>query len=142
MARPPLGRAIVTLDTSAVFALLNRRDPDHEPVTQALLADRGPYLVPAGILAEIGYLIEQRLGLEVLDAFLADLEQRAFVLEPTDDDLARVRELVRRYADLPLGLADATVIACAERHGGTVLTLDNRHFGIVAREGTITVLPP
>ena len=124
-----------------MFALLNRRDPDHESVSQALLADRGPYLVPAGILAEIGYLIEQRLGLDVLDAFLADLEQRAFVLEPDDDNLARVRELVRRYADLPLGLADATVIACAERHGGAVLTLDNRHFGTVAREGTIAVLP-
>lgn len=92
----------------------NRRDPDHEPVTQAVLADRGPYLVPAGILAEIGYLIEQRLGLDVLDAF---------------------------HADLPLGLADATVIACAERHGGTLLALDNRHFGTVAREGTITLLP-
>lgn len=141
MARAPMGPPIVTLDTSALFALLNRRDPDHESVTQALLADRGPYLVPAGILAEIGYLIEQRLGLEVLDAFLADLEQRAFVLEPADDDLGRVRELVRRYADLPLGLADATLIACAERHDGTVLTLDNRHFGTVAREGTITLLP-
>ncbi len=134
-------RSIVTLDTSALFALLNRRDPDHEPVKQALLADRGPYLVPAGILAEIGYLIEQRLGLDVLDAFLADLEQRAFVLEPPDEDLARVRELVRRYADLPLGFADAAVIACAERHGGRVLTLDTRHFATVAREGTITPLP-
>ena len=134
-------RSIVTLDTSALFALLNQRDPDHEPVTEALLADHGPYLVPAGILAEIGYLIEQRLGLDVLDAFLADLEQRAFALEHTEPDLRRVRELVRRYADLPLGLADATVIACAERHGGSVLTLDTRHFGVVAREGTITMLP-
>ena len=133
--------SIVTLDTSALFALLNQRDPDHEPVREALLADHGPYLVPAGILAEIGYLVEQRLGLEVLDAFLADLQERAFVLEPPDDDLARVRELVRRYADLPLGFADAAVIACAERHGGHVLTLDSRHFGTVAREGTITPLP-
>jgi uncharacterized protein len=136
-----LGPPIVTLDTSALFALLNRRDPDHEAVTQALLADRGPYLVPAGILAEIGYLIEHRLGLDVLDAFLADLEQRAFVLETSDDDLPRIRELVRRYADLSLGLADASVIACAERHGGTVLTLDTRHFGTIAREGTIVLLP-
>lgn len=133
--------ALITLDTSGLLALLNRRDPDHEPVRQAFLEDGGPYLVPTGILAEIGYLVEQRLGLEVLDAFLADLEQRAFALEHTEEDLPRVRELVRRYADLPLGLADATVIACAERHGGTVLTLDTRHFGVVAREGTITVLP-
>jgi predicted nucleic acid-binding protein len=97
-------------------------------------------LVPAGILAEIGYLVERRLGLDVLDAFLVDLEHRAFALVNSEEDLARARELVRRYADLPLGLADATVIACAERHGGTVLTLDQRHFGVVAREGTIDLL--
>ena len=92
-------------------------------------------------MAEIGYLIEHRLGLQVLDAFLADIEERAFVLEPLDGDVPRVRELVRRYGDLPLGFADASVIACAERNGGAVLTLDTRHFGVVAREGTIAVLP-
>lgn len=63
------------------------------------------------------------------------------MLEPPDGDLARIRALVRRYADLPLGFADAAVIACAEREGGRVLTLDTRHFGTVAREGTITPSP-
>ena len=33
------------------------------------------------------------------------------------------------------------MIACAERSGGRVLTLDLRDFGVVAREGTIDVLP-
>jgi hypothetical protein len=33
------------------------------------------------------------------------------------------------------------VIACAEAHGGKVLTIDQRDFGIVAREGHITVVP-
>jgi predicted nucleic acid-binding protein len=42
---------------------------------------------------------------------------------------------------LPLGSADAAVIACAERHGGRVLTLDRRHFGVVEREGTISLVP-
>lgn len=102
---------------------------------------RPPYLVPSGILAEIGYLVERRLGVAVLEAFLLDLEQRAFALVNSEDDLGRVRELVGRYSDLPLGLADATVIACAERHGRSVLTLDQRHFGVVAREGKIEILP-
>lgn len=136
-----MGPALITLDTSALFALLNRRDPDHESVRRAFEQDRGPYLVPAGILAEIGYLVEQRLGLEVLDALLDDLEQRALALECGDEDFPRIRELVRRYHDLPLGLADASVVACAERHGGAVLTLDSRHFGVVSGEGTIAVLP-
>lgn len=49
--------------------------------------------------------------------------------------------LVRRHADLRLGFSDAAVIACAEERGRRVLTLDRRHFEVVAREGTIEVLP-
>jgi predicted nucleic acid-binding protein len=107
----------------------------------ALADAQPPYLVPAGILAEIGYLVEHRLGVAVLEVFLLDLEQRAFSVVNFEDDLGRVRELIVRYADLPLGLADAAVIACAERHGRKVLTLDQRHFGVVAREGKIEILP-
>jgi predicted nucleic acid-binding protein len=53
------------------------------------------------------------------------------------DDFPRIAELVDRYADLRLGLADASVIACAERSGPRVLTLDFRDFVPVAREGRI-----
>jgi predicted nucleic acid-binding protein len=82
------------------------------------------------------YLLEQRMPATV-DRLLVDLESGAFGLDCGDRDLTRIRELVGRYADLPLGFADATVIACAERNGGLVLTFDMRDFGIVAREGRI-----
>ncbi len=121
--------------------MLNRRDPDHERTREALLEDRGPYLVPAGILAEVAYLVENRLGAATLDSFLADLESGGFKMECGEEDIARIREVVVRYADLPLSFADACVIACAERNGGKVLTLDLRHFGAVAREGHISIFP-
>ena len=136
-----MGEALITLDTSGLFALINRRDEDHERSRAALLSDRGPYLVPAGILAEIAYLVERRLGTRVLNRFLADLESGGFTLECGEEDLGRVRELVVRYADMPLGFADASVIACAERNGGRVLTLDLHHFGTVAAEGKLSLLP-
>lgn len=132
---------MITLDTSGLLALLNRRDPDHQPARAALLGDSGPYIVPAGILAEVAYMVEQRLGITVLDLFLADLESGAYALECGEVDLPRIRALVQRYADLPLGFADAAVVACAERRGGRILTLDVRDFGIVSREGRISVLP-
>ncbi|MBI5813276.1 MAG: PIN domain-containing protein [Meiothermus silvanus] len=131
---------MITLDTSALFALLNRKDVDHKRVASALLDDPGPYLVPAGILAEIAYLTERRLGLGALEALLQDLESEALAMEWNQRDLPRIRELVVRYKDLPLGVADASVIAVAERNGGRVLSLD-RHFHVVAQEGTIHVLP-
>ena len=133
--------ALITLDTSGLFALLNRRDSDHERAREALLEDSGPYLVPAGILAEVAYLVERRLGVGVLERFVLDLESGALTLECGEEDLPRIRELALRYADLPLGFADASVISCAERSGGGVLTLDRRDFDVVAGEGKITPLP-
>lgn len=132
---------MITLDTSALFALLNRRDPAHGAAVQVLEADPGPYLVPAATLGEVAYLVEERLGKRVLDLLLADLQSGAFALDCGEDDLGRARELVRRYADLALGFVDAAVIACAERSGGRVLTFDRRDFGVVGAEGAITVLP-
>jgi predicted nucleic acid-binding protein len=128
---------LITLDTSALVALLDRNEAYHEQVKAALLTDKGPYLVPTGILAEVCYFIEERLGQRTLDLFLADLQEGRFVPEPIEGDFARIRELVTRYADLPLGFADACVVACAERNDQNVLTLDVRHFGVVAAERTV-----
>jgi predicted nucleic acid-binding protein len=51
------------------------------------------------------------------------------------------RQACREYAELPLGFADAAVVACAERSRGRVLTLDLHDFVVVARAGSITILP-
>ena len=131
---------MITLDTSAIFALLNRRD-DAASSAKALEADRGPFLVPAATLGEVGFLVEDRLGVEVLDLFLEDLASGAYTLDCGEGDIPRVRLLVRRCADLSLGLVDAAVIACAERSSGRVMTFDLRDFGVVAAERTITIVP-
>ncbi len=104
---------MITLDSSGLFTLLNRSDRDHERTRSALLEAGRPYLVPVGILAEIAYLLERRMP-AALDVFLSDIEAGAFDLDCGEADMPRVRELVARYADLPLGYADAAVIACAE----------------------------
>ncbi len=132
---------MITLDTSAVIAMFARRDPDHRRVSAALRSERSPYLLPAATLGEVAHFVESSRHRGALDALLADLEQGSISLDCGEEDLPRVRELVGRYADLPLGLVDAAVIACAERNGGRVLTLDLRHFGVGAREGALTVLP-
>jgi len=132
---------LITLDSSAVFALLNRRDPDHLKVKAALEQDSGPYLIPAATLGEIAYLIEERLGTHAMDLFLADLAAGAFTLDCGEDELTRARQLARKYSDLPLGFTDAAVAACAEANGKRVLTLDSRDFSIIRKETGLTILP-
>jgi predicted nucleic acid-binding protein len=111
-------------------------------VRAALDAEAEPWIVPAGILAEVAWMTETNLSLEALDKLLLDLETGGYTLDCGEDDFRRIRELVWRYADLPLGFADSAVIACAERSGGRVLTTDRRDFDVVARgERTIAVVP-
>lgn len=85
------------------------------------------------VITEVSYLLATRLGAEAEVRFLGDVASGA--LTPLDvgaADWLRIAELVARYADLPLGTVDASVVAAAERHGvTTIATFDRRHFRVV-----------
>lgn len=132
---------MITLDTSGILAALNRGDRDHGRARDALLAERGPLVVPAGILAEAGYMIEADLGPGVLRQFVEDADAGHYRIDCGSEDLRRIVELLDTFDDLRLGFSDASVIACAERNGGRVLTFDDRDFGPVARAGSIELVP-
>ena len=58
--------------------------------------------------------------------------------------IARAKEIIDRYADLGLALADASIVVLAERHSvDTVLSLDQRHFRAmrIERRKRFKVLP-
>lgn len=131
---------MITIDTSAMLALLDRKSRYHDRMVTALRAERPPFLVPAATLGELGYFFTYRFSTDVTTPFLHDLRTGAWTLDCGDTDLERVSELVERYADLPLGLVDAAVAACAERNGGRVLAL-GRDLEVVAQEGTLAVRP-
>ena len=133
--------ARLTVDTSAVLETFDTGAPRFGEVTAVLEDEEHPPFVPATVLCEIGYLAEHRYGKGALDRVLAELEGGALKLDCGERDIGRVRGLLERYDDLRLGSADAFVIACAERNGKRVLTLDRRHFDVVGRELGLDVLP-
>lgn len=89
--------------------------------------------MPVLVIAEVVYLIAERLGTLAEARFLSDVASGEFVVEPVHAaDWERIAELVARYRDMRLGTVDASVIAAAERLGiTTIATLDRRHFSVV-----------
>lgn len=133
---------MLTLDTSGLLALLNTGDTHHRACLDAFIADGGPYFLSVAILSEIAWFLETRFAGNAQWAVMNDLRNGVYRLDWSPRDIERIHTLAQRYDDLPLGLSDAAVIACAERHNGRILTTDYRHFSVVARrEGTISVLP-
>jgi predicted nucleic acid-binding protein len=116
-----------------LVAVLNADDKHHDACRSLLESEPGPIIVPAPILTEVCYLAASRLGPQAEAAFLESLATGELQLETTTTgDLSRMAELVRTYADFPLGAADASVIAVAERLDVTqIATIDHRHFRVV-----------
>lgn len=123
----------LVLDTGPLLAALDAADPDHEPCARLLLEAEEDLLVPALVLAEVDYWCHRRLGADAWLAFLDDVLSGVYDVEsPVGEDLHRARGLQAAYADLRLGVVDASVIALAERLGeARIATLDRRHFSVV-----------
>lgn len=136
---------MILVDTGVVVAMGNRRDEDHDRCTDLLTTTLEPLVLPEPLLVEIGYMLGSRGGAGAEADFLRDVADGLYVVEsmiPTD--IARAADLVEKYADLPLGTADACVVALAERLGvARVATLDTRHFSAVRPRhvASFTLLP-
>ena len=131
------------LDTGPIVASLNAGDKRHAECARLLTTLAGRRLVPSPVLTEVCWLLER--WPEVEAAFLDEVARGSFeLIHLSPADLTRMAELVRAYADFPLGAVDASVVAVAERFGvGQVATLDRRHFGSVKPRHTaaFTLLP-
>ena len=135
----------LVVDAGALYAQADADEPHHADVAAILRNERGLLVTTELAVAEADYLILDRLGPDVELAFLEDLVSGTFVVEClTRDEIDRARGVVERYRDLRLGLADASLIVLAERHGTTrILTFDERAFRAVPplQGGTFTILP-
>jgi predicted nucleic acid-binding protein len=139
---------MIVCDTGPLVAAALANDDHHHACVElftGLHLARRPLLVPATVVAEVGYLLGREAGPKLESLFLDSLAAGDFTLvDLTAADFARAAELVRRYGDLPLGTTDASVIAIAERLDVTeVATLDRRHFAVVRpRHTTALILLP
>jgi predicted nucleic acid-binding protein len=123
----------LVLDTGPILALLDAGDPAHERSVAMIENVREDLVVPTCVLVEVDYWTRKLLGTESWDVFVEDVAEGAYRLEPlTLGDLERASELERAYANLDLGLVDASVIALCERlNEPKVATLDRRDFSVV-----------
>ncbi|MBI4265966.1 MAG: PIN domain-containing protein [Acidobacteria bacterium] len=122
---------LAVVDTGPLYAVVDEDDADHARCREALEQTEHRLIIPTLVVAEVTYLIGTRLGPDVEAQFLKGLA-RMHVEAPTADDWPRIADLVEQYGDFPLGGADASIVALAERLDiETIVTLDDRHFRAV-----------
>ena len=127
---------MIVLDTGVIYAAFDSGDVNNRACVDLMMdlrVSQYELLVPATVSAEVGYLLQTRLGAAAESDFAKSLALGDFVpIDFLHEDYVRMSALVGKYQDLPLGITDASVIALSERLGLTeVATLDHRHFSVV-----------
>jgi predicted nucleic acid-binding protein len=123
---------VIVVDTSIIVAYMNAADDYHAAVAGWLDGADDDLATTPLIIAEVDHLVGARGGPTARQALHRDLAAGAYLVEWWPGAIASVVKIAKRYADTGLGLADASLVALAERLGTIeIATLDERHFRAV-----------
>ena len=123
----------IVVDTGVLLAAADADDDDHERCSRFLRDHRGELTVPAPVIPETAWQIERNLGPASEARFLRLITAGELnVVDLAVADYGRCAELIETYADMALGLVDASVVTVAENLSvTTVASLNRRDFTVV-----------
>jgi uncharacterized protein len=125
---------MIVIDAGPLVAAFNRKERHHAWVLEMMKQYAGPYFTTESVLSEALHLLEDNGG--GTETLLKMLERGALRLGmEMGDHVPAITALIRRYADQPMSLADATLVRVAELYeSASVFTLDH-HFRIYRKHG-------
>ncbi|MBT3221421.1 MAG: PIN domain-containing protein [Proteobacteria bacterium] len=122
---------MIIADTGYWLALANRRDRHHARAVQALEELDEALVTTWPVMTETCHLLLNRLGVHAQTSFVLTIRDGACdIFELQINHLPRLVELMLQYQNLPMDLADASLVVLAEKLGtGRILSTDRRDFG-------------
>ncbi len=123
------------IDTGAILALLNSKDPWHHVCVEAFQQLRLPLLTSEAVLTELFHLAgDNRSRTEAAWKFVRSGALALATIEHAE--LPAIHALMSRYWDRPMDFADATLVHLAKRESlVTILTVDLADFETYRIEG-------
>jgi hypothetical protein len=123
----------VIVDTSALLAYFNAREPDHEAVADVIDGNEELLVVSPYAVAELDYLIAKRVGVDAELEVLRELSSGAWELAVVGvAELELTTSIIEKFPDQDIGVTDASMVVLADRYQTrTIVTLDRRHFDVL-----------
>lgn len=131
------------VDAGPLVALIDRSDSHHQACREALMAIREPLGTVWPAFTEAMYLLRSSADAQWALWDMINVGGVRFI-ELGHDDCPRMKELMWKYRDLPMDLADAALVRVAERERlRRVFTIDRHDFEVYRphRLGRFEVLP-
>jgi predicted nucleic acid-binding protein len=128
---------MVIVDTGFWVALFNKNDKFHTKSIKALQKANEPLMTTWPVLTETFYFLLKRDGLTCIeDLFYYYREEILLIFSLSDKHVLRIEELIKKYRNLPMDLADASLVIVAEEYNeNRILTTDVKDFSIYKWKG-------
>ena len=134
---------MMLIDTGPLVALLHADDQNHARCVKTLHSLREPFGTVWPVLTEAMYLLN--FSWEAQAALWEMIVTESVTILPLDrEDAPRMRELMRKYRDLPMDMADAASVRVAERENlRRIFSLDRRGFTVYRPQkiGRFSIIP-
>ena len=121
---------MIIVDTGFWLALADQRDRYHQRAKEALKKYDEPLTTTWCVVTETCYLLLKRKGNDAQIKFMNSLERGSVsVFDLEAYHTSRIAELMQKYGDLPMDLADASLVILAEElNSGRIFSVDQRDF--------------
>lgn len=116
------------IDAGPLIALFNRSDKYHKALMEFLPSYKGFLFTTWPVITEVMHMIN--FNVEVQADLLKWISQQGLrILEIDMDDIERLIELLLKYSDLPMDLADGSLILSAEKFNiHDIITIDSDYY--------------
>ena len=121
---------MIMADTGFWLALANKKDKHHLRAKECLILFDEPLIVTWPVMTETCHLLLHRIGQQAQQSFIENYVARNYeVFSLIEKHAPRIATLMKKYADLPMDLADASLVILAEHLGHwRILSTDKRDF--------------
>ena len=134
---------IAILDTGPWVALIDRSESRHIECVQWLKKYSGKLYSTEAVLTEVLYLLNFYITAQFAAVDFV-LESVVEIVPASTDSLKQTKSLMKKYADLPMDYADATIVCLSTETGmQNVVTFDKRDFSVykLPKKKSFCVMP-
>jgi predicted nucleic acid-binding protein len=106
----------ILIDTGPLISLFSKGDRYHRAISEFLRVKVYRFVTTLAVLTEVTHFLSANHKM-LLDFFNWVMDKGVILYEITLNDMPRIVELTRKYADRPMDFADATLVIAAEKTG-------------------------
>ena len=134
---------IAIIDTGPWVALIDRSESRHAECVQWFKNFSGRLYSTEAVLTEVLYILNFSITAQcaALDFVLESVVE---IVPASTKSLKKIKNLMKKYADLPMDFADATIVCLATDTGmQNIVTFDKKDFAIykLSKKKSFTIMP-